>query len=99
MAKLRFDPVTYQFYCRCSREEGAPASAAGFRWDPLRRRYYSEDPKVAVAFASSGDSYVRHLLADVLESEISQKRRVRMRGPQNWAAEFGSMPAASSLIQ
>jgi hypothetical protein len=30
MPKLRFDPVTYQFYCRCASEDGVPAKAAGF---------------------------------------------------------------------
>jgi hypothetical protein len=37
MAKLRFDPVTYQFYYQCPSQEGAPAKAAGFSWDPIRR--------------------------------------------------------------
>ena len=44
MAKLGFDPVTYQFYYPCPPQEGAPAKAEGFRWDPIRRRYYTEDP-------------------------------------------------------
>jgi hypothetical protein len=35
MTKLLFDPVTYQFYYRCRSEESAPASAAGFGWDPF----------------------------------------------------------------
>src|SRR5271157_2914473 len=66
MSKLRFDPITYQFYIRSAAEDGAPARAAGFGWDPVRRRYYTEDPKVAVGLASSGDNYVKHLLADAL---------------------------------
>jgi len=47
MPKLRFDPVTYQFYYRCQPQDGAPAKAAGFGWDPVRRRYYTEDPNIA----------------------------------------------------
>src|SRR5215472_10926136 len=48
MARLRFDPVTYQFYYRCAPQDGGPAKSAGFGWDPVRRRYYTEDPRVAV---------------------------------------------------
>ena len=73
MAKLQFDPVTYQFYYRCRSEESAPATAAGFDWDPVRRRLYTEDPMVAMALASHGDNYVKHLLADALETKALHK--------------------------
>src|SRR5260370_30513825 len=62
MAKLRFDPVTYQFYYQCPPQEGAPAKAAGFGWDPIRRRYYTEYPMVAMALARRGDNFFKHLL-------------------------------------
>jgi hypothetical protein len=48
MPKLLFDPVAYQFYYRCRPEDSAPTIAAGFGWDPIRRRYYTEDPMVAM---------------------------------------------------
>ena len=70
MSKLHFDPVTYQFYYRCPNADGAPARAAGFRWDPLRRRYYTLDPKVAAGLASRSDNYVKLLLADTLGPEV-----------------------------
>jgi hypothetical protein len=73
MARLLFDPVTYQFYYRCRSEESAPAKAAGFGSDPIRRRFYTEDPEVAFALASRGDNYVKHLLADALENAASRK--------------------------
>jgi hypothetical protein len=66
MSKLRFDPSTYQFYYRCRPEDGTRAKAAGFSWDPIRRRYYTEDPNVAVGLAIFGDNYVMDLLADAL---------------------------------
>ena len=68
MAKLLFDPVTYQFYYRCRLEERAPAIAAGFGWDPIRRRYCTDDPTVAMGLAKYGDAYVKRLLADVVET-------------------------------
>jgi hypothetical protein len=68
MAKLLFDPVTYQFYYRCRSEERAPAIAAGFGWDPIRRRYCTDDPIVAMGLARYGDADVRRLLADVVET-------------------------------
>jgi hypothetical protein len=68
MAKLLFDPVTYQFYYRCRSEETAPAIAAGFGWGPIRRRYCSDDPSVAMSLAKYGDTYVKRLLADVFET-------------------------------
>jgi hypothetical protein len=68
MSKLRFDPVTYQFYYRCRAEESEEARAAGFGWEPIRRRYYTEDPNVAVALARYGDIYVMDLLADALDT-------------------------------
>jgi hypothetical protein len=74
MAKLQFDPITYQFYYRCRSEESAPASAAGFGWDPIRRRFYTEDPMVAMALASRGDNYVKHLIKDALETTALHKR-------------------------
>jgi hypothetical protein len=76
MAKLLFDPVTYQFYYRCPPEESAPAAAAGFGWDPIRRRFYTEDPMVAMALASRGDNYVKHLLADTLETTALHRHPV-----------------------
>jgi len=83
MAKLLFDPITYQFYYRCRSEESTPATAAGFGWDPIRRRYYTEDPMVAMALASRGDNYVKHLLVDALEATASYRHpegAVRSRG-------------------
>ena len=74
MAKLLFDPVAYQFYYRCRPEDSAPAIAAGFGWDPVRRRYYTEDPMVAMVLASRGDDYVKHLLADALEAVAPRTR-------------------------
>jgi hypothetical protein len=79
MVKLRSDPVTYQFYYQCPPQEGAPAKAAGFGWDPSRRRYYTEDPMVATALASRGDNYVKHLLADALEATASYRHPGRRR--------------------
>ena len=84
MAKLRFDPVTYQFYYRCIPEEGAPAKAAGFRWDPIRRRYYTEDPSIAANFEACADSYAKLLLADVLGAAPSHKHQERSREASAW---------------
>jgi hypothetical protein len=74
MSKLRFDPVTYQFYYRCGAQESEEARAAGFGWDPLRRRYYTEDPGVAICLARRGDTYVKQLLADAVGSMSYQGR-------------------------
>jgi hypothetical protein len=74
MAKLLFDPLAYQFYYRCRPEDSAPARAAGFGWDPIRRRYYTEDPMVAIVLAGRGDNYVKQLLADALEAAAPRKR-------------------------
>ena len=68
MAKLLFDALTYQFYYRCRSEEIASAIAAGFGWDPIRRRYCTDDPTVAMSLAEYGDAYVKRLLADVVET-------------------------------
>ncbi len=73
MSKLHFDPITYQFYYRCATGDGAPPRAVGFRWDPLRRRYYTLDPKVAAGLASRSDNYVKLLLADALGPEVLQE--------------------------
>src|SRR5271165_5224769 len=73
MTKLRFDPVNYQFYYRCSLEDGGLAKAAGFRWDALRRRYYTIEPRVAAVLANRGDDYVKLLLADALEATVQCK--------------------------
>ena len=84
MAKLRFDPVTYQFYYQCPPQEGAPAKAAGFGWDPIRRRYYTEDPTIAVNLEVSADSYAKLLLADVLSAAPSHKHQERSREASAW---------------
>jgi hypothetical protein len=68
MSRLRFDPVSYQFYYGSRSEDGTRARDAGFGWDPIRQRYFTGDPGVAVALASCGDNYVKHLLADALEA-------------------------------
>ena len=84
MTKLRFDPVTYQIYYQCPPQEGAPARAAGFGWDPNRRRYYTEDPSIAVNFEACADSYAKLLLADVLSAAPSQKHRKRTPKTSAW---------------
>ena len=76
MSKLRFDPTTYQFYFGSDQEDSRRAKAAGFRWDPLRRRYYTVDPSVAKCMADCGDRYVKHLLADILGVTVVSDHRV-----------------------
>lgn len=95
MSKLRFDPVTYQFYFRCRPEDSGRAKAAGFGWDPMRRRYYTEDPWVAVDLSRFGDDYVMELLADALGATTAHKRREgshrsRRPAPQPAAILFSS---------
>jgi hypothetical protein len=80
MPKLRFDPVTYQFYYRCGPQDGAMPKDAGFGWDPVRRRYFTEDPNVAANLESHGDFYARLLLADVLGAVPSPQHLHRARG-------------------
>ena len=84
MPKLRFDPVSYQFYYRCPPQEGAPAEAAGFRWDPIRRRHFTEDPSIAVNFQACADSYAKLLLADVLSAAPSHKHQERSSEASAW---------------
>ena len=99
MLKMRFDPLTYQFYCLCRPEEAALPKAAGFKWDPLRRHYSTEDPSVAAHFASCGDAYVNDLLADALGSTASvvQQRERHLRAGQ-WVVAAGIGPIASNAI-
>jgi hypothetical protein len=84
MAKLRFDPVTYQFYYQCPPQEGAPAKATRLGWDPIRRRCYTEDPSIAVNFEACADSYAKLLLADVLSAAPSHKHREHSRDASAW---------------
>lgn len=96
MAKLLFDPITYQFYYRCPSEESAPATAAGFGWDPIRRRFYTEDPMVAMALASRGDNYVKHLLADALETTAFHKPPEGAGGSRRYAPGTASISYLSN---
>ena len=98
MAKLRFDPVTYQFYYQCPPQEGAPAKAAGFGWDPIRRRYYTEDPMVATALASRGDNYVKHLLADALEATASYRHPEGAGGSRRYEPGAANISIAGSSL-
>jgi hypothetical protein len=98
MAKLQFDPVTYQFYYRCRSEESAPATAAGFGWDPVRRRFYTEDPMVAMALASRGDNYVKHLLADALETTALHKCPEGVGGSRRYAFRTASVAITSNTV-
>ena len=98
MAKLLFDPITYQFYYRCRSEESAPATAAGFGWDPIRRRYYTEDPMVAMALASRGDNYVKHLLADALEATASYRHPEGAVGSRRYAPGTANISIAGSSL-
>ena len=84
MAKLRFDPVIYQFYYQRFPQESAPAKAAGFEWDPIRGRYYTEDPSVAVNFEASADSCAKLLLADVFSAAPSHKHQECSREASAW---------------
>ena len=98
MPKLLFDPLAYQFYYRCRSEDSAPAIAAGFRWDPVRRRYYTEDPMVAMVLASRGDSYVKLLLADALEAATSHRYHERAPRSSRWVPGTTGTSLRSSLI-
>jgi hypothetical protein len=84
--KLLFDPVTYQFYYRRPPDASAPAKTAGFSWDPVRRRYFTDDPRVAAALAKHGDTYVRRLLADVVGNAMPANREKRQREQQLFSA-------------
>jgi hypothetical protein len=75
MAKLRFDPITYQFYYGSRAEGGSRARQAGFAWDPVRGRYFTGDPQIAVALASRGDRYARELLTDALTRTVASPDR------------------------
>jgi hypothetical protein len=97
MAKLLFDPLAYQFYYRCRAEDSAPARAAGFGWDPIRRRYYTADPIVAIVLAGRGDNYVKQLLADALEA-VAPRKRLEVAGGRQKVAPVAvhiSMPSNS----
>ena len=96
MAKLQFDPITYQFYYRSRSEESAPATAAGFGWDPIRRRFYTEDPIVAMALANRGDNYVKHLLADALETTAFHERPDGAGGSRRYAPGTASTSIVSN---
>jgi hypothetical protein len=98
MPKLLFDPVAYQFYYRCRPEDSAPAKAAGFGWDPIRRRYYTEDPMVAMVLASRGDDYVKHLLADALEATASRRLPAAADGRQRRAPGVVLISASSDSV-
>jgi hypothetical protein len=98
MAKLQFDPVTYQFYYRCRSEESAPATAAGFGWDPVRRRFYTEDPMVAMVLASRGDDDVKHLLADALETIVLHKCPEGAGGSRRYAPGSAIISFASNSV-
>jgi hypothetical protein len=98
MPKLRFDPVTYQFYFRCAPQDGAPAKVAGFGWDSVRRRYYTEDPKVAASFESHGDFYARLLLADVLGAVTSPQHLQHARGSSERMPQTKATTVSSSLV-
>src|SRR5262244_3099814 len=84
MAKLRFDPVIYQFYYQRPPQESALAKAAGFELDPIRGRYYTEDPGIAVNFEASADSYAKLLLADVFSAAPSHKHQECSREASAW---------------
>ena len=98
MPKLLFDPLAYQFYYRCRSEDSAPAIVAGFGWDPVRRRYYTEDPMVAMVLASRGDDYVKLLLADALEAMTSRKHPERASRSSRWMPGTRGTSIPSSLL-
>ena len=98
MPKLLFDPLAYQFYYRCRPEDRAPAVAAGFRWDPIRRRYFTEAPMVAMVLAGRGDSYVKLLLADALEATTARKHLERARELSRWLPGTNGTSIPSSLL-
>jgi len=98
MPKLLFDSVAYQFYYRCRSEDRAPAIAAGFGWDPIRRRYHTEDPMVAMVLASRGDSYVKLLVADALEATRSHKHSERARRSSRWVPGTNGTSIRSNVL-
>jgi hypothetical protein len=98
MSKLRFDPVTYQFYYRCSLEDSGPAKAAGFGWDPLRRRYYTLDPKVAAGLASCADNYAKLLLADTLGDEPLCEPPNGASRSRRWSPATASISISSNAL-
>jgi hypothetical protein len=98
MPKLKFDPVTYQFYYRCGPQDGATPKAAGFGWDPVRRRYFTEDPNVAASLKSYGDFYARLLLADVLGAVTSPQHFQRAPGSSERVRQTKGTTVSASLV-
>jgi hypothetical protein len=98
MPKLRFDPNTYQFYYRCGPQDGATPKAAGFGWDPVRRRYFTEDPNVAASLERHGDFYAKLLLADVLGAVTSPQHLQPGRGSSQRLPQTSATAISSSTI-
>lgn len=73
MPKLLFDPARYQFYLTRGLEDHAAAKSAGFIWDVLRNRFFTEDPKVAARLMQWADGYAKSLLADACEVKLGSK--------------------------
>jgi hypothetical protein len=98
MPQLRFDPVNYQFYYRCGPQDEATPKAAGFGWDPVRRRYYTEDPHVAATLESHGDFYARLLLADVLGAVTSPQHLQRTRRSAERMPQIKATAISSAML-
>jgi hypothetical protein len=98
MGRLHFDPRNYQFYLSHGSKHRAEAKAAGFDWDALRNRYFTEDPRIAVGLVEWAGEYVRALLSDVL-GELPEHRQKEMHDTTATPMIMGAGSAAIYLLR
>lgn len=56
MEAITVEQIGMKFFARCAFEQKDIVKAAGFRWDPAARRWWTGDPAVAAKFADAGST-------------------------------------------
>jgi SNF2 family DNA or RNA helicase len=54
MEAITVEQVGNKFFARCTFEQKDIVKAAGFRWNPQVKKWYTDDPAVAAKFANAG---------------------------------------------
>ena len=54
ISQITVEQVGLKFFARCSYAQKDIVKAAGFRWDPNQRKWWTSDPAVAMKFADAG---------------------------------------------
>jgi SWI/SNF-related matrix-associated actin-dependent regulator 1 of chromatin subfamily A len=74
---MKFGSQSKRFFCECSYAEKDIPKGAGFRWEPVAKVWYTENPQFALKLSKYADESALAVLSDKVEAQKVAKESSR----------------------